>query len=158
MDHSLVKVEASVKTEGLTRRFLQFFFLMFLAISLSDCSKQEITDQYPFILLKHDVGYTIEGASIPVGGQMKFGISAVGGGAAITNFRVTRILEQESIIELDKGMFIEEGGIDTTLVYIKSNAEQETWNFFIMNANRDTASIFITIYKGDGSAYGGIFY
>ncbi len=41
---------------------------------------------------------------------------------------------------------------------MKSDAEQETWNFFIMNANRDTASISLTVYKGDGSAYGEIFY
>jgi hypothetical protein len=155
--------EKSFITDGLTRwiltcRFPQFFFLVIIALMLSRCSDEESTDAYPFILMNHGSEFTQDGARVPVGGQLKFGISAVGGGAAITNIRVKRILGQESIIELDKGIFIEEGGLDTALVYVKSAAEQETWNFFIMNANRDTASIFINIYKGDGSAYGAISY
>jgi hypothetical protein len=90
--------------------------------------------------------------------QGKFGFSVVGGGAAITNLRVKRIMEDDVVIELDKGLYVATGGIDTTLVYVKSDAEQETWNFFMMNGNRDTASVFLTVFKGDGSAYGDIFY
>jgi hypothetical protein len=148
-------------TNGLTRWLLKVFqpgFLVFFALALTCCSEENITDQYPFILLKHADGLTQDGASVPIGGQMKFGISAVGGGVSITNLRVKRISADASIVELDRGMFLETGGLDTTLVYVKGEAEQETWNFFIQNRNRDTASMFITIYKGDGSAYGNIFY
>jgi len=132
--------------------------LAFLALTMSYCSEEESTDQFPFIILKQGSEYTFGGARIPAGGQMKFGISAVGGGAAITNFRVKRIMENETVTELDQGIYIAAGGIDTTLVYVKSSAEQETWNFFMMNENRDTASVFITIFKGDGSAYGEILF
>jgi hypothetical protein len=137
---------------------LQFGFLIFLALTISHCSEKEPTDQFPFILLNDGIEYVHDGSSVPVGGQMKFGFSAVGGGAAITNFRVKRIVEEVTLVELDKGIYIATGGIDTTLVFVKGQAEQETWNFFIMNENRDTASVFLTIIRGDGSAYGPIMF
>ena len=139
-------------------KVIKFCLLIFFALTITCCSEEESTDQFPFIILKQGNEYTHDGVSIPVGGQMKFGISAVGGGSAITNLRVKRILQEETIIELDKGIFVASGGIDTILIYMKSDANQETWNFFIMNSSRDTASISLIVYKGDGSAYGDIFY
>jgi len=135
---------------------IKLSLLLLLMFTMTYCTKEEATGELPFIILKQGNEFIADGAYIPVGGQLKFGISAVGGGSAITNFRVKRILSQESITELDKGLFVAEGGIDTTLVYVKSNDEQEIWNFFIMNENRDTASISLIIFKGDGSAYGDI--
>jgi hypothetical protein len=146
------------RTDGLARRLLPSFLFVFMSLMISCSGDEQITDQYPFILMKNGIEFTMNGARVPVGGQMKFGLSAVGGGAAITNLRVKRILQQETIVELDKGVFIASGGIDTTLTYVKSDAEEETWNFFIMNENRDTSSVYLTVYKGDGSAYGEIFY
>jgi hypothetical protein len=132
--------------------------LLLLSVSMIHCAKEDSTGSLPFILLDQGEEFNNDGDFIPVGGQMKFGISVVGGGSAVTNLRVKRISSQASVTELDKGLYVAEGGIDTTLVYVKSDAEQETWNFFIMNARRDTASISITIFKGDGSAYGEIFH
>jgi WD40 repeat protein len=135
-----------------------FAILCVLLMTLTNCTEEETTDQLPFILLNQGDEYTADGDWIPVGGQLKFGLSVVGGGAAITDLRVKRILEDEIVTELDKGMYIPTGGLDTTLTYTKSDADRETWNFFMMNENRDTASVYITIFKGDGSAYGEIFY
>jgi hypothetical protein len=132
--------------------------LAILATSLNCCTKEETTDTYPFIILNEGEAFTLDGDYVPVGGQMKFSISAVGGGPAITDLRVRRIVANSFITELDRGMYVATGGLDTTLVYIKSDAAQETWNFFIMNDNRDTASVFLTVYKGEGSAYGDINY
>jgi hypothetical protein len=132
--------------------------LAFLFLTLTYCTEEETTDQYPFILLDSGDEYTQEGDRVPVGGQLKFGLSAVGGGSAITNLRVKRITGEGSVIELDKGIYIASGGIDTVLSYNKSDAPVETWNFFIMNENRDTASVFLDILLGDGSAYGDILY
>lgn len=151
----------SLGTDGFTHRFFtaaKFGLILLLAFTLSYCREEESTDDFPFILIKSGNDFTQDGASVPVGGQMKFGISAVGGGAAITNFRVKRIVEEETLVELDKGIYIATGGIDTTLVFVRGQAQQETWNFFIMNANRDTASVSLTILKGDGSAYGPIMF
>lgn len=122
------------------------------------CTEEDTTDQFPFILFQHGDGLMSEGDEIPVGGQMRFGISAVGGGSAITNLRVKRYAGDQVVTELDRGMYIATGGLDTVLIFPKSNEEKEIWNFFIMNQNRDTASVSMTVFKGDGSAYGEIFH
>lgn len=135
----------------------KLFFFFFVLIIIS-CSEEELSDTSPFILLKSGNEFTQNGDSIPVGGPLNFGISAVGDGVAITNLTIKRKTEYETITELDKGMFIETGGLDTTLTFVKSAAERETWHFLIMNAHRDTASATVNIYKGEGSAYGEIDY
>jgi hypothetical protein len=122
------------------------------------CTQEDTSYEGPFIILKTGDQYTDDGTRVPVGGQLRFGLSAAGGGAVITNLRVRRIIGSGTITELDKGMYISTGGLDTDLVYTKGDADQETWSFFIQNDNRDTASVFLTIYKGDGSAYGEILF
>jgi hypothetical protein len=131
---------------------------LFLIILIAGCKEEEGTDKQPFIIFKQGNEFTTDGDSIPVGAQMKFGIQAVGGGAVITDLRVKRILSEETIVELDKGMYRAEGGLDTTLVYVKGSSYEEKWTFFIQNSNRDTASISLTVYIGLGSAYGPISY
>ncbi len=133
-------------------------FFLFIIITLFSCSEENLSETNPFILLKSGNEYTANGAYIPAGGQMKFGISAIGDGATITNLTVKRITDSEIITELDKGMYIKTGGIDTTLTFVKSSADQEEWIFFIMNDHRDTASVSTIVYKGAGSAYGDIDY
>jgi hypothetical protein len=140
------------------RAIIRLFVLLCGTIICLQCSEEESTDQFPFILFKHGEGYTTEGDEVPVGGQLYFGISAVGGGSAITNLRVKRISDGQSITELDRGIYIATGGIDTTLVYSRSDAAVETFNFFILNENRDSASVSMTVFLGDGSAYGDIRY
>lgn len=125
---------------------------------LAGCAEEETIDKQPFILLKSGEGFVSDGDYIPVGGKMIFGVSAVGGDAVITNLRVKRITASGTVTELDKGMFVDVGGLDTSLVYTKGGEEAETWVFFIQNSRRDTARTVVTIYKGEGSAYGPIFH
>lgn len=132
--------------------------LILLLLSLSFCSTEDPIDELPFIFLKQGTGLVKDGDHVPVGGQIRIGISAVGGGAVITDLRVKRITEAGSITELDRGMYVETGGLDTTLIYTKGTADEETWNIFIQNDNRDTASINLSVYLGEGSAYGDILY
>lgn len=139
-------------------KIFKFFFILIFLLHTISCTKDNLTASSPFVLLKSGNEFTQNGAYIPVGGQMKFGISAVGDGAAITNLTIKRITENGIITELDKGMFIKTGGLDTSVVFIKSSAKQEVWEFSIMNSNRDTASVTTIIYKGEGSAYGDINY
>ena len=136
----------------------KLFFIVIFMVSLISCSEDDLSETSPFIILKPGNEYTQNEALVPVGGQMKFGLSAVGDGAAITNLTIKRITETDVITELDQGMYIKTGGLDTTVTFIKSDAEQETWRFFIMNDHRDTDSVSLTIYKGEGSAYSEINY
>lgn len=133
-------------------------FLLIFVFILHSCSEEEFSETSPFIILKSGNEFSQSGDNIPVGGQIKVGISAVGDGVAITNLIIKRITPNETITELDKGMFIKSGGLDTTVTFVKGASEIEIWNFFIMNAHRDTASITATFYLGEGSAYGEIDY
>jgi len=136
----------------------KIFFLSFLIFLFVQCSKDENTESSPFILLKTGDTYTANESRVPVGGQLKFGISAVGDGFAITNLTIKRITNSNTIIELDKGLFIQEGGIDTVYTFTKGSSESETWKFSILNENRDTASTSLLVLLGEGSAYGDINY
>lgn len=136
----------------------KLFILFFLAILIFSCQEEELSETNPFILLKTGDEFSAYESYIPVGGKIKFGITAVGDGAPITNLTVQRITPSEIITELDQGMYIEKGGLDTNLVFIKGSAEKETWRFIVMNDHRDTASTSTIIYKGEGSAYGPINY
>lgn len=136
----------------------KLFIFLFASILFFSCQKEELSETNPFILLKSGDEFTGNESYIPIGGKMTFGISAVGDGATITNLTVQRITDTEIITELDQGMFIKKGGLDTNLVFFKGAAEKEIWRFIIMNDHRDTASISTVIYKGEGSAYGPINY
>ncbi len=138
--------------------FAMFLILCCIALLLPGCSQDEGTGTNPFVLLKTGNEFTADGAYVPVGGKLQFGISGVGDGSPLTNLRVRRTTANGTVTELDKGMFVAEGGIDTTLVYFKGSAPVESWSFFIMNAERDTAMASVTINLGEGSAYGDILY
>lgn len=133
-------------------------FLFILILQFISCSEDSLTSTNPFIILKSGDEFSRTGDYIPIGGQIKFGLSAVGDGAAITNLTIQRITDDDVITELDKGMYIKNGGLDTTVVFMKGAAQKEVWKISIMNDHRDTASVSAIIYKGDGSAYGNIDY
>jgi hypothetical protein len=122
------------------------------------CTKTPDETFSPIILLKQGAGLTVNDQSVPTGGRLSFGIQASGGGASITNLTVTRTTGSVKTIMMDKGIFVPVGGLDTTLLYNKSNDGSETWRFFIMNSNRDTASVSLRVLQGEGSAYGDINY
>jgi hypothetical protein len=136
----------------------KLFILFFLLSFCFSCQEEDFSETNPFIILISGDEYTPNGALVPIGGQLKFRISAVGDGAAITNLTIQRITDNEIITELDRGMYIKKGGLDTTVTFVKGAAEEETWKFSIMNDHRDTASESTIVLKGEGSAYGEINY
>ena len=133
------------------------FFLLVLSLT---CCTSEIPEggTNPFIIIKSSTGLMTDGGSVPPGGTLRFGISATGGGGVITNLVVKRVADGVVKTETDLGLFKEYGGLDTTLIYTRGYAAVEKWRFFIMNSFRDTASVVLTVYRGDGSAWGEIDY
>ncbi len=121
------------------------------------CKKNDDVTIKPRILLKNG-DYTINDQYVPVGGKLKFGITATDGNAIITNLRIQRIADGQKITELDKGLFIKDGGLDFDYNAAKSSATQEVWIFFVMNSNRDSAYTTLTVNLGSGSAYGEIYH
>ncbi|KAB2872065.1 MAG: hypothetical protein F9K37_01455 [Bacteroidales bacterium] len=123
---------------------------------LTNCKKEEEAVFPPIVALKSTDDFTSNNDEIPVGGKIKFGIVATTGSAPITNLRITRIVNGQRIKEIDHGLFIKNRSLDTVHSFVKSSAEMELWEFFVMNANRDSAIITRTVLLGEGSAYGAI--
>ncbi len=130
---------------------------IFIILAVFGCVPDE-TETTPLILLKTGSGYTADGSAVSPGASLRFGVSVSGGGAAITNIVVSRISDGVVVTEADKGVYISYGGLDTTLVYTRGYGQIERWVFFVMNSSRDTASVSLTVMKGEGSAWGEINY
>lgn len=132
---------------------LVLFFLAF-----TQCKKDEEKDFSPIIVLKNGSDYTANDAAVPIGGKLVFGITATTGSAPLTYLRVTRIADGVRNCEIDRGIYITEGGLDLDISQTKLSAQVEVWEFFVMNANRDSAKVTRTINLGSGSAYGPIYH
>lgn len=132
--------------------FITAFPMLLLFVS---CKQENIDRTAPILVLKTG-DFTQNGTSVPVGGKLKFGITATEGSAPLTNIRIKRSSDGIEKTELDQGVFIQTGGLDFTFNAVKSGAASELWHFFVMNANRDSATTTITVYLGEGSAYGPI--
>jgi hypothetical protein len=133
------------------------FLCLLIGVSFFSCEKEEVKEEsHPFLVFKPGAAYTSDGASVPLGGEMHFGITGSGDGYPITYFRVTRTTDEGVISEVDKGIYITSGGMDTNMTFFRSGSATETWSFFIMNENRDTAVITLTINLGSGSAWGNV--
>lgn len=136
----------------------KLFLIPFIFHFFISCSEEDLSETNPDISLRTGTEFTADNAEIPVGGKITFGIKANGDGAAITNLTVQRATENGTITELDQGMFIKNGELDTSLIFIKSSAQREMWTFSIMNDHRDVASTSMIVNLGTGSAYGEIDY
>jgi hypothetical protein len=133
----------------------RILIVILFVMLLSGCQEIKKTAYPPLLVLKTG-DYTSNEDAIPIGGKISFGITATEGSAPLTNLRISRLADEQLIVELDKGMFIESGGLDFTFNAVKSGAQTEVWQFMVMNANRDSAVKFLTVNLGEGSAYGPI--
>lgn len=112
----------------------------------------------PLIIVRDGAGLTSDGDAVAPGGALRFGLSVSGGGGAITNLVVRRVSDGKSVTELDLGMYVSYGGLDTTLTFVRGSGLLERWVFFVMNSYRDTTSLALTVTRGEGSAWGEILY
>lgn len=125
-------------------------------VLLTGCKKDDDKEYPPLIALENTDGLTLNEAKIPIGGKLQFGVVATSSSAPLTNVRVTRIVDGKRVVMDDTGIYIDKQGLDTCYSFTKSSAEVEFWEFFVMNANRDSAIAYRTVYLGEGSAYGAI--
>ncbi len=136
-----------------------FFFISFAAFGLlnSSCTKDSEVAQASLIL-KTGTLYTQNGAFIPVGGTIKIGVLASGAGSPLTYIRIDRISGDDTLTQLDRGIYVGSEGLDSDFTFSKDTSSVELWLVMVMNADRDTAQRTLTIFKGSGSAYGPIDY
>ena len=126
-------------------------------ILLGSCSKDE-TVHKTSLLLKTGQAYTADNAFIATGGTIRIGVLASGAGAPLTYIRIDRITGNDTVTQLDRGLFANSEGLDADYTFAKDTSAVEIWNVTVMNADRVTAMSSIRINKGSGSAYGPISY
>jgi len=131
--------------------------LLFILISIASCKKEEKTKLPPSITIKSGVQYTPDGAVVGIGKRLSFGIHAESAGEYITNFTIKKVLENGAIIPvMDTAVYTKLIDIDKLLY---QNVENKVvWLFSVMNKNRLTANVTLTVYKDPNSKFGGIFY
>lgn len=133
---------------------LLFYFISGAFLS---CMKEDPVSE-TFLMLKTGTGYVADGDHLPQGGAIKIGVMASGTGMPLTYIRIDRIIDSDTTVQYDRGIFIGSEGLDIDLNFSKSIAEEETWKVTVMNADRITAVKSLKIYKSEGTAYGAINY
>ena len=134
------------------------FFITFLLamIVIASCNKDEEKSP-PAISFKMGSKYTFDGEVVMVGSPLVFGIQATAKDANITNFTIKKILPDGSIsVVMDTAL--NAPSIDVDKIFYQSIEEQVNWIFTVMDKNRLSASISLTVYKDPNSEFGNIYY
>jgi hypothetical protein len=135
---------------------LNIFSIALILTIFASCQKEpNIELAKPTISLKTG-SYTSNNQEVALGGKLIFGIIANSQASAITNLRIQRKANGQIITELDKGLFHTGGLFEFEYNAVKSEAEVETWIFFIMDSNRDSATISMEVHKAEGTQWGEI--
>jgi hypothetical protein len=136
-----------------------FFFLLpvvsCIAFLLS-CTKDDVKIP-PTINFKQGGEFTQDSAVVMVGGKLVFGIQARGNGANITNFTIKKVMTAgNSVTVMDTGTNSENLEIDK--IFYQGIEDEVEWTFTVMDKNRLSSQISLTVLKDPNSQFGGIYY
>jgi hypothetical protein len=151
----LIKLVSKKPHNPLKGVWLFVIFLMVCSFLFCSCTKDESLSQANLIL-KTGTLYTPNGASIPVGGKIQIGVLASGAGVPLTYIRIDRISGNDTLTQLDRGIYAGSEGLDADYSFSKDTSAVEIWRIMVMNADRDTAVKTLLVLRGSGTAYGPI--
>src|SRR3989339_32624 len=129
-----------------------FFIISFFIIFILSC-KKERSNIPPEISFINDSGFVFSDTSVQLGTVIKIGIWANGSDNNITFLNVA-VDDGTVRTALDSGLNTNNVLYKKNIV--KSNAENETWIFTVMDRNRNKKSISLTLKKASTSIYGSI--
>jgi len=139
----------------------KFAFISILALAIfifhiTSCRKDS-DNIPPVISFKTGSEYTLNNSVVQIEHRLYFGIQARGNNVNITNFTVKKVLEDHTVITMmDTGLNAR--NLDINKVFYQNVEPKATWIFTVMDRNRMTSQISLTIYKDSNSAFGGIYY
>ena len=133
-----------------------YVLFLVLVVIFSGCKKEENKNSLPTLQLKQGIEYAANNGWYSYGSAMKIGIKASGDGFPITYIRITRDIGLTKTVELDKGVYIKSGELDTAFTFFRSNVTLEQWTIFILNENRDSAKITFIFNKAPGNSWSAI--
>ncbi|MBK7211691.1 MAG: hypothetical protein IPH88_00035 [Bacteroidales bacterium] len=132
-----------------------FAFLPLLGILIFSCTKEESKHQTT-LFLKTGTLYTHPEAYIPVGGKIQIGVLASGGGVPLTYIRIVRISGNDTVVQVDRGIYAGTAGFDADYSFSKDTSAKEVWEVLVMNSDRVKSTQTLIINRGDGVLYGDI--
>lgn len=137
--------------------FCNFLILNIAGIMLMVACNKEEEKIPPTINFKTGTEFTADNAIAMVGAKLRFGIQARANSANITNFTVRKFLvDGTSITVMDTGTNSESLDIEKT--FYQSVEDEVEWTFTVMDKNRMSSHISLTVLKDPNSQFGGIFY
>ncbi len=135
---------------------LVLIIILFSLIVMVSCNKDE-EQSPPTINFKMGSKYTFDGEVVMVGSPLVFGVQATAKDANITNFTIKKILPDGSTaVVMDTAL--NAPGLDVDKVVYQSIEQQVNWVFTVMDKNRLSSSISLTVYKDPNSEFGDIYY
>ena len=138
------------------KTYLQFVLCFVCLIITTVSCKKDKDPAPPTITLISGAEYTATGDTVAIGGKLRFGITASGPDANITNLVVKKVMPDGSIkVVLDSGL--NSTGFSINETFYQSIEAEARWTFQVMDKNRQFATTAITVYKDPASAWGGIY-
>ncbi|MBE0646509.1 MAG: hypothetical protein IH596_01875 [Bacteroidales bacterium] len=125
---------------------------MISLLILHSC-KKEAASPLPDIAFKTDSGFVFQETTLPIGQTILVGISANGDETNITFFHVGWDNGQAQTL-LDSGMNQSTFSYDLSIT--KTASVVETWEFLVMNRNRQFNSVKLILHRDSSSQYGSI--
>lgn len=131
------------------------FILLCICVFIGSCSKDEGRHNTS-LFLKTGTSYTSNNEEVKLGGLISIGVLASGAGSPLTYLRIERITNDDTVVQIDRGIYIGNEGLDEDFTFSKDTASREEWRVIVMNADRDTAVRTLTVLRGTGSDWGDI--
>ncbi len=139
------------------KKFMKRYLLILVLLSIFAGCKREEQLYPPVISFKTGSLYTLNGDTVEVGHSLFFGITARGTSGNITNFTIKKHMTDGAVISMmDTALYSDYLDIDK--VFYQNVEDVALWKFTVMDRNRMTAELTLTVYKDPNSAYGGIYY
>lgn len=131
--------------------------ILVLTAVIFACKKDDETKLPPTISIKTSEEYTPNGAIVEVGRKLTFGIKASGSSENITNFTISKRLNNGLTTPVfDTALY--NMNIDIDKIFYQNVEDTVTWIFKVMDRNRMTAYASLVVYKDPNSQFGGIHY
>ncbi|MCC7332409.1 MAG: hypothetical protein IT232_07365 [Flavobacteriales bacterium] len=131
--------------------------LIVLALAIFSCKKEEEKILPPTISFLAGNEYTPNGAVVEVGRKLFFGIKAEGTDANLTNFTIKKKLTNGQVIPImDTALYNQT--INLSYLFYQNIEDTAVWIFSVMDRNRQSAFVSLTVYKDPNSQFGGIYY
>ncbi|MBI9067790.1 MAG: hypothetical protein JEZ09_10900 [Salinivirgaceae bacterium] len=129
--------------------------VLFALCLLQACDNTDENNLPPVISFKVGSDYAQDNDTIEVGKPLFFGIQARGLNEVITNFTIKKVYTDGSYtVVMDTGLY--NNNLDLNKIFYQNVEDIAEWTFAVMDKNRLSAEISMTIYKDPNSKFGGI--